>query len=146
MLSQSQGWLDIGRQQREAGPPEPDRPHRQPRRVLLLLVLLDPGSTSRAPALIGTGRLPRSPDPGPLCARRCAVGRCSFSPAPVSPVPDLSVQTVCVQGSCTISFLCPVNGAKNSPNTGTRCRPWADNVSHPFQVGLVKQLLGLNWT
>ena len=40
--------------------------HRQPRRVLLLLALLHPGCTSRAPALIGTGHLPWTLAQGPL--------------------------------------------------------------------------------
>jgi len=46
----------------------------------------------------------------PWCPAAVLLDRCSLSPAPVSPVPDLNVQTVCVQGPCTISFLCPVNG------------------------------------
>ena len=49
-----------------SGPARAESPHRQPRRAPLLLALLHPGAISRAPALIGTGHLPRTLAQGPL--------------------------------------------------------------------------------
>ena len=49
-----------------SGPTRAESPHHQPRQALLLLALLHPGATSRAPALIGTGHLPWTLAQGPL--------------------------------------------------------------------------------
>lgn len=155
LLSQSQGWLDTGQKQRGVGPPEPSHPIASPIGPCgcwCCWALVCSPNTATAPP--GTGHLPRSPDPGlPLCPAAVLLGRHSLLPAPVSPVPGLNVQTVCPG---TLHHLIPVPCSwKALPLPGlrvklsqhrTRCRPWADSVSHPFQVGLGKQLLGLSWT
>lgn len=128
-------------------------PHSQPHRALRLLVLLGPGCLNTATAPPGTGHLPRSHSPRLLCPAAALLGRHSLLPAPVSPVPRSKCPD-CVSRDLAPSHSCALfmgltlyqDSEQELSQHRTRCRPWADSVSHPFQVGLGKQLLGLSWT
>lgn len=109
--------------QRERAPPEPSHPHSQPHRPAAAGAA-GPCCTNTATAPPGTGHLPRSLTPAPLCPVAALLGRhslppCSCVTSPRSKCPDCVSRDLAPSHSCALSpwKALPYQDSKNSPNT-----------------------------
>lgn len=103
---------------------------------------------------LALGTCPAPLTPGSFVPCCCAAGQtlsspCSCVTSPRSKCPDCVSRDLAPSHSCALFVEGSASTRTQSKELSqhrTRCRPWADSVSHPFQVGLGKQLLGLSWT